>query len=124
MAPPDNLCQNDPNVNHLKFPTPGHVLLLGQRVGDDEFRQRALFDYFQRSSAQDAVCHDRIYALCPGLCELFGGEGEGAAGVRHVVYENRDLILYVADEDHARDLVGLFALLVEEGEIDSESICH
>lgn len=39
-------------------------------------------------------------------------------GADHVVDEDGDLALYAADEDHPRDLVCLFALLVEERKVE------
>ena len=57
------------------------------------------------------VCHDG-----------FRGFDERAAGVGHVVYEDGDFVLYVADEDHAGDFVGARALFVDEGEAEVEAV--
>lgn len=45
-----------------------------------------------------------------------------AASVGHVVDENGDLVLDITDENHAADLVGSRALLVDESEARVEAI--
>ena len=42
------------------------------------------------------------------------GFGQGAAGVGHVVDEDRDLVRDVSDKDHAADFVGARAFLVDQ----------
>ena len=124
VAAPDNLCKHDPNVNHVQFPTPRDIFPLWKRVCDDKFGQGAFLNRFQRPATEDAVSHDRIHTFRAGIRQLLGSEHEGAAGVGHVVDEDRNLVLDVADEDHPGDLVCLLPLLVEQGEIDAEPIGH
>ena len=63
-------------------------------------------DHFPRFVAHDSFC----------------GFDERAACVCHVVDEDRDLVLDVADEDHAGDFVGARALFVDEGEAEVEAV--
>lgn len=67
---------------------------------------------------------EREHGFRPAREEVFRREGEGATRVGHVVDEDRDFVLHVPDEHHARDLVGLFSLFVEEGEIEVERGGH
>ena len=52
----------------------------------------------------------------------FGGFDQSAARVGHVVDEDGDFVLDVADEDHAGDFVGARALFVDEGEAEVEAV--
>jgi hypothetical protein len=54
--------------------------------------------------------------------DRFGGFDERAAGVGHVVDEDGDFILDVADKDHAGDFVGAGALFVNESESEVEAV--
>ena len=57
-----------------------------------------------------------------GSLDRLGGLGEGAARVGHVVDEDGDLVLHGADEDHATDLAGAGALLVDQGKGQVEAV--
>jgi hypothetical protein len=54
--------------------------------------------------------------------DCLSGFYERAAGVRHIVDEDGDSVLYVADEHHARDFVGAGTLFVDEGEAEVEAV--
>jgi hypothetical protein len=54
--------------------------------------------------------------------DCFGRFDERAARVGHVVDEDGDFVLDVADEDHAGDFVGARALFVDEGEAEVKAV--
>ena len=47
---------------------------------------------------------------------------DGAAGVSHVVHQDGHAVLDVAHQHHAVHLIGLLALLVDEGELHVEAV--
>ena len=51
------------------------------------------------------------------LQEFVGGEADGAASVGHVIDEDGDSVLDVTHQCHARHLVGLLTLLVDQGKL-------
>jgi hypothetical protein len=96
-----------------------HVVLRN-RVRDDQLLDIALIQHLHRLPAQDSVRHQRQHRLRSSRQQVFRRKCEGTARVGHVVDEDGGLAFDVTDEDHASDLVGLFALLVEEGEVEVE----
>ena len=54
--------------------------------------------------------------------DCFSGFHKRAAGVGHVVHQDGDLILHVANQDHAGDFVRAGALFVDEGEAEVEAV--
>lgn len=65
---------------------------------------------------------DRYYLLRAIRHEHVGSLNERAAGVCHVVDQDRDAAVDVADERHARDFVRLGPLLVDQGEVEVETV--
>ena len=63
------------------------------------------------------MCKDGVDLGGPVLQEFVGGEADGAARVGHVIDEDGDAVLDVAHQRHARHLVGLLALLVDQGKL-------
>lgn len=49
---------------------------------------------------------------------------DGATRVCHVIYQNGHSVLHIAHQHHAVHLIGLLALLVNEGEVYIQPICN
>ena len=98
------------------------LLLVRHRVSDDDFPQLAVVERINRIATQDAVRDNGNGLLCAVLDHDVGGLGQGAARVGHVVDDDGRLVLDVADEDHARHLVGARPLLVDEGEAQIQAV--
>ena len=56
------------------------------------------------------------------LNDDFGGLAESTASIGHVVNNDGDLAANITDQDHARDLIGTGALLVDEGKAEVEAV--
>lgn len=123
-APALVLCEARVSSGSIRREAESRRTLLRNRVGHDQLLQRRLIQHLQRRSTQNAVRNKRDDPLRAIGEKVLGSEREGTARVGHVVDQDRGLVLDVADEDHARDLVGLFALFVEEGKIEVESGRH
>lgn len=54
--------------------------------------------------------------------DCLSGFYERAAGVCHIINEDGDSVLHVADKHHARDFVGAGTLFVDEGEAEVEAV--
>ena len=122
MAPPDRLRQNVAHVNLLNLRALRHLVLQRDRIRHHQLLQPALVDHLERGPAEDAVCDDGEDTRRALVEQVARGEAERAARVGHVVHEDGDLALDGPDEDHPRDLVGLFTLFVEEGEVHVEAV--
>lgn len=118
----DGLGQDGRDVDDLNLVALCDIVRLGDRVGDDELLHAALRDDLERGAREDAVGDKGVDLGRARLEEVAGREAEGATRVGHVVDQDRDLALDGTDKDHARDLVGAFALLVEEGKLDVEAV--
>lgn len=95
---------------------------MGHRVRDHDLAQPARVQRLDGVAAQDAVRDDGDdLGGAVGEARL-GGFDECAARVGHVVDEDGDLGVDVADEGHLGNFVGAVALLVDEGEVELEVV--
>lgn len=122
VAATDGLCQDRADVNDLNLGALGDVLGLGDGVGDDELLEATLSDDLECGARKDTVGDKGVDLGGTGLEEVAGGKAKGATSVCHVVDEEGNLARDRTDEDHARDLVGAFPLLVEQGKVDVETV--
>jgi len=95
---------------------------MGDSVGDDQTAETAAVQVFDGLAGQDAVHDDGVDFLGAVLHNGVGGLDERAAGIGHVVNDDGNLVLDVADQDHAGDLVGTGTFLVNQGELEIEAI--
>jgi hypothetical protein len=98
------------------------LLLVGNGVGDDELGQLRLVELFYSIAGENAVSNDGDSAAGTVFDDDLGGLAEGTASVGHVINDNGDLAANVTDQNHARDLVGTSALLVNESKAEVEAI--
>lgn len=122
MRPPQTLRQGGTDINRLQSRTPLLLLRMRHRIRHHHPRQLTAIQRLDGVPAQDAVCDDGDDLLGAVGHDGVGGFDEGAAGVRHVVDEDRDLAADVADEGHFGDFVGTGALFVDEGEVQVEAV--
>jgi hypothetical protein len=73
-------------------------------------------------SGENTVHNDGVNLECAVLHNGVGGLGECAAGVSHVVDDDGNLVLDITDKNHARDLVGTGAFLVDESKLQIQAI--
>lgn len=108
-----SFCQSGTDINGLDLVA--KLLLLGVRngVANDQTTEAAAVQVFDGFAGQDTVHDDGVDLLGAVLHDGVGGFDERTAGVGHVVDDNSDLVLDVADEDHARDLVRARTFLVD-----------
>ena len=66
--------------------------------------------------------HNRVNLFGTVGFECFGGFGESATGIRHVVYEDGDFTFDVSYEGHLGDFVGAETFFVDEGEGEIETV--
>lgn len=83
------------------------------RICDHQLTQLTPIHLCTRRAAEDAMRDDRHHLLRAIRHEHVGSLDERAAGVCHVVDQDRDAAVDVADERHARDFVRLGPLLVD-----------
>ncbi|SGY82912.1 BQ5605_C009g05603 [Microbotryum silenes-dioicae] len=124
VGPPHRLGQDVTDVDLAQLRTPFAVRPLRDRVGHDQPLDLALPEHLQRRTGQDSVRDQSEHGLGPTREQMLGRERERTARVGHVVDQDRGLTLDVADEHHARDLVRLFAFLVEQRKVEVERSGH
>lgn len=100
------------------------LLLLGVRdgVGHNDTAKAAVVDVFGGLAGEDTVDNNGVHLLGTVLHDGVGSLDEGTAGIGHIVNNNSNLVLHVADEDHARDLVRAGTLLVDQGELQIKAV--
>lgn len=110
------------NVDGLDAVAEGLLFLVGDGVGDDQLGELGLVQLLDGVAREDAVGDDGNGAAGSVVDDDLGGLAQGAAGVGHIVNNDGDLAAHVADQNHARDLVGAGALLVDQGEAEIETV--
>ncbi len=122
MRSPDRLSQGWRDINSLKLRAHLLLALHWHCVCGDNSAQLRLVDDLACLSREDPVgdqCNNLLCAMClHGL----GSLGQGTASISHIVDKDGDLARDIADEDHAGDLVRTSALLVDEGELEIETV--
>lgn len=98
------------------------LLLVGNGVGDDDTAQATVVDVRDGVAGKDAVHNDGIDLLGAMLHHSGSRLAESTAGVGHVIDDDGDLVLHVTDEDHARDFIRARALLVNQSELEIETV--
>jgi len=73
-------------------------------------------------SGENTVHNDGVNLECTVLHNSVGGLGESAAGVGHIVDDDGNLVLDITDKNHAGDLVGAGTFLVNESELQIQTI--
>lgn len=97
----DGLGKDGGDVENLELGALAAVLLLRDRVGDDDLVNGRGVDARNRVAAEDTV-GDKGVDFCGSLAlEQLGGARDGVGRVDQVVYENADAVGHVADEHHA-----------------------
>jgi hypothetical protein len=97
---------------------------VGNSVGNDELGQLRLVELFYSIAGENAVSNDGDSAAGTVLDDDFGGLAESAASIGHIINDDGDLAANITDQNHARDLVGTSALLVDEREAEVEAISN
>lgn len=95
---------------------------MGNSVGDDKLGQLGLVELFDSVAGEDAVGNDGDGAAGSVFDDDLGGLAESTASIGHVVDDDGDLAANISDQNHARDLVGTSALLVDEGKAEIEAV--
>lgn len=103
MDPSDHLTEHRPNVDHLNLATPRLVLPLRKRIRHYQLLQRTLRHTLQRVPAQDPMRHDRVHLRRTPLRQVSCRQTQRTTRVRHVINQNRHLVLYVSHQHHPRD---------------------
>lgn len=120
----DGLGEDVTHVNLAHLAPIRQVSRLGDRVGNNEFRNGALGEDLERRAGQDAMRDESEDRGGTASEQMGRRECESPAGVGHVVDQDRNLALDVPHKHHARDLVRLFALLVKQGKVEVERGGH
>ena len=94
------------------------MLILWNRVGNDDGLEAGAVDPGQRGTGENAVGEDGVHLDGASLDQFVGRVADGAAGVGHVVHQDGHAVLGVAHEDHGGHLVRLLSLLVDQGKLD------
>lgn len=119
---PARLGQRGRDVDGLDAVAQGLLGLVRHRVGHDNVLELAVVQRLDGIAAEDAVGDDGQRILRAVLDDDVGGLAQRAARVGHVVDDDGGFTRHVADQNHARDLVGAGALLVDQGEAKVEAV--
>lgn len=123
MRTSTSLRQRRTDINRLDLIAGLFLILMRDGIRRDESAESAAVEVLDGFPRENAVDDDGVDLAGAVLHDGVGGFDEGAAGVGHVVDDDGDLVLDVADEDHAGDFVGTSAFFVDEGELQVEAVC-
>lgn len=118
----DGLGNGRADVDNTKLGAPLHLVAEWHSVGDHQGGEDASVQGLNGIARQNTVGNKGQHRLGAVLLEHRGSLDQSAAGISHVVNENGNLVLNVADKDHATDNVWPGALLVDESESGVEVI--
>jgi hypothetical protein len=122
MRPANRLRKRRTNIHNPQPLTAFNLLPKRDRIRNHNSTQTTPIQRLNRIPAQNPM-RDNSYHLSRFMRHYcFRGFDERAASIGHVVYEDGNFVLYVADEDHAGDFVGARALFVDEGEAEVEAV--
>lgn len=110
------------NVNGLDLVAEQLLVLMGHSVGDHETAEAAIVEVLDCLSGENAVRDDCDNFARAVLHDRLSGLDERPAGVCHVVDDNGNLILDVADEDHPGHLIRTRTLLVDQSELKVKAV--
>lgn len=122
MCPTAGLSQRGRDINSLNLIAQLLLFGVGNSVGNHQTFQAAAVQVLNGLAGQDAVNNDGVDLLGTVLHDSVGGLDKGTTGIGHVIDDDGNLVLDATDEDHARDLVRAGTLLVNEGELQIETI--
>lgn len=122
MRPPTRLGKGRTNIHRLQPITKRLLLLMRHRIRHHDSTKLTPVQRLDGIATQDAVRDDSHDFFGAVLHHGVGGFDERAASVGHVVDEDGDAVLDVADEHHAADFVGAGAFFVDEGEAEVEAV--
>ena len=77
------------------------MLVLGNRVGDDQLVNRRSLDAVESVTAEDTVSQQGVDGGGTLLLEELGSSGNGVSGIGNVVEEDAHAVGNVTDEHHA-----------------------
>ena len=114
MCSSNRLSQRRAYVDDAQLAATLYLVTERDSVGDHDLTQTALIKNVDRIAAQDTVGNNGYDLGSTVVLDRLRSLGEGSAGIRHIVDQDRDLVYNVSDEDHAPDDVGSRAFLVNE----------
>lgn len=110
------------NINRIKFRTPPLLIAMRDGICNHQLTQPAPVYFCTSIAAEDAVRDDRHHFFRAVRHEYVGRFHKCAAGVCHIVDQDRDAAVDITNKRHARDLVRLGPLLVDQGEVEVEAV--
>jgi hypothetical protein len=100
------------------------LLLVGDRVGNNDLLQFASVKGVNSVSAKNAVRNNGDDVLCAVLNDNVRGLRQRSASVGHVIDNYGSPVTDVSDEDHLRDFVRTCTFLVYQGKREVKAICY
>lgn len=116
------LCKGGADVDRLDLIALLLLVFVRNSVGHNNTAQAAVVDVLSSLAGKDTVDNNRVDFLSSVLHHSIGGLDKSTAGISHVVNDDSNLVLDATNENHARDLVGAGALLVDERKLEIEAI--
>jgi hypothetical protein len=116
------LCQCRADIDGVNLVAHLLLLLVGYCVGHDDTVQATVVDVLNGIAGENAVYDNSVDLLGAVLHDGVGGFDESTTCIGHVVNNDRNLVFDISDEDHSRDLVGTRTFLVDESELQVETV--
>lgn len=122
MRPTTGLGQRRGDINHLELVALTALVPQRHRVRHNNSAEFAPVERFDGVSAEDAVRDDGHHFLRAISHDRVRRFHQRATCVGHVVDEDGDAILHIANENHARHFIRTRALFMDESEAEVEAV--
>lgn len=122
MRPTTGLGQGGGDINRLELVALIPFLTQRHRVGDNDAAEFAPVECFDGVAAEDAVRDDGDHFPRAIGHERIRRLHQRATCVGHVVDEDGDAVLHIANENHARHFIRTRALFMDKSEAEVEAV--
>lgn len=118
----DGLSKGSRDINGVQLGADLLLVVVGDSVGDNDLGQDTVVDDLDGLAAQDTVCDNGVHLQSTVLGQGLGCQSKSSTSIGHVVDQNGNLSLDISNQHHARNLVSLLALLVDQSKVQVEAI--
>lgn len=117
MCPTASFCERGTDIDRGNLVADLFLFFVGNSVGHHNTAEAAVVDVIDGITSKYAVDDNGVDFLGTVLHHRIGCFNEGSAGIGHVVNDNGNLVLNVANKHHSGNFVGARTFLVDQGEL-------
>lgn len=124
VSPAYSLGKHHRHIDALDFGAILHMAVLWNCVGHDDCFEASVVDARNGRATEDAVRENCINFCGARFDKLLSGMANRTTSVSHIIHQNGNPVFHITDEYHRSDFIRLLALLVNQSELDVQSISY